>query len=79
MTEMNDVPFRYAQEHMVGFLFSWLVIGIDSMIAKADNSLQGHSSMVAENLQWVEKQDEASKPMFEIALKNAAITAIVGE
>jgi hypothetical protein len=35
--------------------------------------------MVAENLQRIEKQDDASKPMFEAALKNAASTAIVGE
>ncbi|KAG1775731.1 cytochrome P450 [Suillus placidus] len=42
----------------------------------ADSS---HSSMVAENLQRMETQDEASKPMFETALKKAATTAIVGQ
>ncbi|KAG2125820.1 cytochrome P450 [Suillus clintonianus] len=34
-------------------------------------------SMVAENLQRMEKKDEASKPTFETALKKAATTAIV--
>ncbi|KAG0697624.1 cytochrome P450 [Suillus ampliporus] len=38
----------------------------------------GQLSMVAENLQRMETQDEASKPMFETALKRAATTAIVG-
>ncbi|KAG1733011.1 cytochrome P450 [Suillus paluster] len=38
----------------------------------------GQLSMVAENLQRMEKQDEASKPMFETALKKAATTAILG-
>ncbi|KAG1733021.1 cytochrome P450 [Suillus paluster] len=42
----------------------------------ADSSLLGQSSMVAENLQRMETQDEASKPMFETALKKAATTAI---
>ncbi|KAG0697623.1 cytochrome P450 [Suillus ampliporus] len=37
----------------------------------------GQLSMVAENLQRMEKQDEASKPMFETALKKAATTAII--
>ncbi|KAG2336897.1 cytochrome P450 [Suillus weaverae] len=41
----------------------------------ADHS---QSSMVAENLQRMETLDEASKPMFETALKKAATTAIVG-
>ena len=79
MTEMMDVSFRYTQENMVGFWLSRLVIEIDSMIAKANNSLEGETSMVAENLQRMEKQDNASKLMFETALKQAATTAIAGE
>lgn len=43
----------------------------------ADDLLRGQSSMVAENLRRLEKQDEASKPMFETALKRAGATAIV--
>ncbi|KAG1718759.1 cytochrome P450 [Suillus paluster] len=43
----------------------------------ADSSLLGQSSMVAENLQRMETQDEASKPMFETALRKAATTAVV--
>ncbi|KAG1737190.1 cytochrome P450 [Suillus lakei] len=35
-------------------------------------------SMVAENLRRMEKQDEASKPMFETVLKKAATTAMIG-
>jgi hypothetical protein len=35
--------------------------------------------MVAENLQRMEKQDEAFRPTFETALKNSAATAIVGQ
>ncbi|KAG0693088.1 cytochrome P450 [Suillus ampliporus] len=38
----------------------------------------GQLSMVAEHLQRMEKQDHASKPMFENALKKAATSAIVG-
>ncbi|KAG1849812.1 cytochrome P450 [Suillus tomentosus] len=34
--------------------------------------------MVAENLQRMEKQDEASKPMFEVALKRAPVAAVFG-
>ncbi|KAJ8581526.1 cytochrome P450 [Rhizopogon salebrosus TDB-379] len=44
----------------------------------AEDTLLGRSSMVTENLQRMEKQDEASKPMFEDALKKAATTALVG-
>ena len=61
-------------------LYFWiLVIDIDSILSKVENSLPGQSSMVAENLQRMEKLDEASKPMFETTLKNAAATAIAGE
>ncbi|KAG2140235.1 cytochrome P450 [Suillus bovinus] len=42
------------------------------------NSAHGQFSMVAENLQRMEKQDETSKPLFEAALKKAATTAIIG-
>ncbi|KAG1733009.1 cytochrome P450 [Suillus paluster] len=42
------------------------------------NSSLDQFSMVAENLQRMEKQDDASKPMFETALKKAATTAIIG-
>ncbi|OJA09014.1 hypothetical protein AZE42_07395 [Rhizopogon vesiculosus] len=45
----------------------------------ADNSLQSQSSMVAENLLRMQKQDEASRPTFENALKGSAASAIVGE
>ncbi|KAG1829826.1 cytochrome P450 [Suillus variegatus] len=34
--------------------------------------------MVADNLQRMEKQDEASKPMFEVTLKRAAAAAVFG-
>ncbi|OJA12804.1 hypothetical protein AZE42_05836 [Rhizopogon vesiculosus] len=39
----------------------------------------GQSSMVAENLKRIEKQDEVSKPMLETALKSAATTAMIGK
>jgi hypothetical protein len=51
---------------------------IDYMPAKAENSFLGQFSMVAENLQRMEIQDEASKPMFELALKRAAAAAVLG-
>jgi len=35
--------------------------------------------MVAENLQRIEKQDEASKLTLEATLKNTAAAAIVGK
>jgi hypothetical protein len=35
--------------------------------------------MVGENLQLMEEQDEALKPMFEVVLKKAASTAFAGE
>jgi cytochrome P450 len=57
MTEMTDLPFQYAQEHMTE---------------------HGQVSMISENLQRMEKLDQASHPIFETALKNAAATAIVG-
>ncbi|KAG2114150.1 cytochrome P450 [Suillus discolor] len=60
MNEMRDLPFQYAQDHMV------------------EESFLGQFSMVAENLQRMEKQDEASKPMFEVALKRAAAGVVVG-
>ncbi|KAG1829824.1 cytochrome P450 [Suillus variegatus] len=60
MREMTDVPFQYAQDHMV------------------ENSALGQFSMVAENLQRIEKQDQASRSLFEGALKKAATTAILG-
>jgi cytochrome P450 len=41
-----------------------------------DNSFVAQSSMVAENLQRMEKQEEAYQPAFENALKKAAFTAI---
>ncbi|KAG0704307.1 cytochrome P450 [Suillus ampliporus] len=44
----------------------------------ANNSSLGQLSMVAENLERMERQDEASKPMFETALKKAGATAIIG-
>ncbi|KAG2053796.1 cytochrome P450 [Suillus hirtellus] len=43
----------------------------------ADGSLLARSSMVAENLQRMETQDEAFKPVFENGLKKAATTAII--
>ncbi|KAG2114145.1 cytochrome P450 [Suillus discolor] len=60
MREMTDVPFQYAQDHMV------------------ENSALGQLSMVAENLQRIEKQDQTSRSLFEGALKKAATTAIIG-
>ncbi|KAG2068179.1 cytochrome P450 [Suillus decipiens] len=43
----------------------------------ADGSYPIQSSMVAENLRRMERQEEAYKPAFENALKKAATTAIV--
>lgn len=60
MTEMTDLPFQYAQEHMV------------------ENLSLGQASMVLDNLQRMEKLDQASRPIFKDALKKAAATAIVG-
>ncbi|OAX33109.1 cytochrome P450 [Rhizopogon vinicolor AM-OR11-026] len=45
--------------------------------SKAENPLLNLTSMVAENLQRLEKQNEASKASFETALKNSATTAIM--
>ncbi|KAG2140256.1 cytochrome P450 [Suillus bovinus] len=42
------------------------------------NLVHGQFSMVAENLQRMERQDEASKLLFEGALKKAASTAVMG-
>ncbi|KAG1897431.1 cytochrome P450 [Suillus fuscotomentosus] len=42
-----------------------------------ENSVLGRVSMVAENLQRIEKQDQSSQPLFESALKKAATTAII--
>ncbi|KAG1849795.1 cytochrome P450 [Suillus tomentosus] len=44
----------------------------------AETSALGQFSMVAENLQRIEKQDQTSRPLFEGALKKAATTAIMG-
>ncbi|KAG1837795.1 cytochrome P450 [Suillus subalutaceus] len=60
MTEMTDLPFQYAQEHM------------------AENLSLGHVSMVSDNLQRMEKLDQASKPIFETALKKATVSTIMG-
>ncbi|KAG2046503.1 cytochrome P450 [Suillus hirtellus] len=43
----------------------------------ADGSLLARSSMVAENLRRMGRQEEAFKPAFENALKKAATTAII--
>ncbi|OJA13318.1 hypothetical protein AZE42_10349 [Rhizopogon vesiculosus] len=42
----------------------------------ADISFLGQSSMVAEHLRRIEKQDEALKPMLQNALKDTSATAI---
>ncbi|KAG1784812.1 cytochrome P450 [Suillus plorans] len=44
----------------------------------AENSALGQLSMVAENLQRIEKQDQTSRSLFEGALKKVATTAIIG-
>ncbi|KAG2038735.1 cytochrome P450 [Suillus americanus] len=44
----------------------------------ADNLSLSQVSMVSDNLQRMEKLDQASKPIFETALKKAAVTAIIG-
>ncbi|KAG0699967.1 cytochrome P450 [Suillus ampliporus] len=44
----------------------------------ADNSLPGQFAMVPENLQRMEKQHEAFKPMFETTLKRASASAFAG-
>ncbi|KAG2060511.1 cytochrome P450 [Suillus hirtellus] len=44
----------------------------------AENLALGQFSMVAENLQRIEKQDQISRPLFEAALKKAATTGITG-
>lgn len=79
INEMVDVPFQYVQRRMVTSIFFSLVVRPNLMPAKVDNSLLDTSSMVAENLQRVEKQDKAFKSMFETALKNTAATAVGGE
>jgi len=56
-----------------------LVPNIDSTLAKDDSSFVAQSSMVAENLRRMERQDDASKPAFESALRKAAATAIIGK
>jgi hypothetical protein len=62
-----------------GVCFSLVPItNTHSMLSKAKDPLLCESSMVAENLQRMEKQDDAFKPTFETALKNSAATAIVG-
>ncbi|KAG2069085.1 cytochrome P450 [Suillus decipiens] len=43
----------------------------------AENLSLDQFSMVSENLQRMEKPDRVCKPMFEIALKKAAITAVI--
>ncbi|KAG2126244.1 cytochrome P450 [Suillus bovinus] len=43
----------------------------------AGSSFLGQSSMVTESLQQMEKQDEAYKPMFEVALKRAAAAGVM--
>ncbi|KAG2126528.1 cytochrome P450 [Suillus clintonianus] len=60
MTEMMNLPFQYAQEHM------------------AEHSMLDRFSMVGDNLQRMEEQDQASKTRFETALKKAATTAMTG-
>ncbi|KAG2368707.1 cytochrome P450 [Suillus spraguei] len=62
MNKMRDLPFQCAQQPE----------------HIAGNSFISQSSMVAENLQRMEKQDEASKPLFEIALKKAVVAAVMG-
>jgi cytochrome P450 len=42
-----------------------------------DNSFVAQSSMVAENLRRMKRQEEASRPAFESALRKAAATAII--
>jgi hypothetical protein len=49
------------------------------MLLKTDRSSLDQSSMVAENLQRIEKQDDASKLMLQTALKHTAATAVAGE
>ncbi|KAG2100141.1 cytochrome P450 [Suillus discolor] len=44
----------------------------------AEDLALGQLSMVAENLQRMEKQDQTSRPLFESALKKAATSAIAG-
>ncbi|KAG1751948.1 cytochrome P450 [Suillus occidentalis] len=44
----------------------------------AENLSPGLVSMVSDNLQRMEKPDQASNPIFETALKDAAATAIMG-
>ncbi|KAG1817314.1 cytochrome P450 [Suillus variegatus] len=44
----------------------------------AEDLTLGRFSMVAENLQRMEKQDQRFRPLFESALKKAATSAIVG-
>ncbi|KAG0692540.1 hypothetical protein DFH29DRAFT_968888 [Suillus ampliporus] len=73
MAEMTDVPFSIMRsQHMVGYSRCIvLAIGIDSLLTKGENFL-GQLSMVAEHLQRMEKQDHASKPMFEECLKESS-------
>ncbi|KAJ8593700.1 cytochrome P450 [Rhizopogon salebrosus TDB-379] len=43
-----------------------------------DSAFLGQPSMVTENLQRIDKQDESLRPMLRTALKNTAATAIAG-
>jgi hypothetical protein len=49
------------------------------MFLKDESSFMDQSSMVAENLQRIEKQDDASKQLQKTYLKNTAATAIAGK
>jgi hypothetical protein len=48
------------------------------VLDQTENLSLGRVSMVSDNLQRMEKPDEASKAIFETALKDAAATAIIG-
>jgi hypothetical protein len=45
---------------------------------QTDSSFLGQSSMVAERLRGIEKQDEASQAMLKTALKGTAAAAVAG-
>jgi hypothetical protein len=81
MHEMEELPFQYVQQHMVGICFSFILYidVFDFISLKTDNAFLGQPSMVAENLQRIDKQDESLRPMLRTALKNTAATAIAGK
>ncbi|KAG2368699.1 cytochrome P450 [Suillus spraguei] len=73
MFTVYGYQLRARDDPMVHILENALTISL-----KTDGLSLGQSSMVAENLQRMEKQDDASKQMLETTLKKTATTAMAG-